>query len=64
MKHCAERKWERIKQGIVSTLHLPSLNDMNSALGIQVEHILISKQCSFLFSPKCCLGALWHEAHL
>lgn len=25
---------------------------------------LISKQCGFLFSPKCCLGALWHEVHL
>jgi len=39
MRHCAERKWERIKRGIVGTLHLPSLNDMNSALGIHVEHI-------------------------
>ncbi len=52
MRHCAERKWERIKQGIVSTLHLPSLNDMNSALSIQVEHIFNKQTMRFSVFTK------------
>lgn len=52
MKHCAERKWERIKQGIVSTLHLPSLNDMNSAVGTHVENIFNKQTMRFSVFTK------------
>lgn len=42
------RKWEGIKQGIVSALHLPRMNDMNtSALSIQVEHIFNKRTMGF-----------------
>lgn len=47
MRHYAKRKWEGIKQGIVSALHLLRMNDMNSALGIQVEHIFNKRTMCF-----------------